>query len=91
MFHHIPKEEKPGVLAEVLRVLKPGGRLEFLDFAGGVHHSLAHEVHGRQAGAAASEGLLARMREAGLVGAVQTRSQRTVAGAIGFYEASAPA
>jgi ubiquinone/menaquinone biosynthesis C-methylase UbiE len=33
MFHHVPKSEKPGVLAEIRRVLKPGGRLELLDFA----------------------------------------------------------
>ncbi len=33
MFHHVPKAEKAGVLAEVRRVLKPGGRLEFADIA----------------------------------------------------------
>ncbi len=32
MFHHVPRPEKPGVLAEVCRVLAPGGRLEFVDF-----------------------------------------------------------
>ena len=33
MFHHVPKDEKPLVLAEIRRVLRPDGRLEFLDFA----------------------------------------------------------
>jgi ubiquinone/menaquinone biosynthesis C-methylase UbiE len=33
MFHHVPRNERPPVLAEIRRVLKPGGRLEFLDFA----------------------------------------------------------
>ena len=32
MFHHVPRGEKAGVLREVCRVLKPGGRLEFVDF-----------------------------------------------------------
>src|SRR5215208_2020659 len=33
MFHHVPRAEKPKVLTEVLRVLKPGGRLEVLDIS----------------------------------------------------------
>jgi ubiquinone/menaquinone biosynthesis C-methylase UbiE len=91
MFHHVPKDEKPGVLGEVLRVLKPGGRLEFLDFAGGTHHLLAHALHGRQASPSANDRLLARMRDAGLVHAVRTATHRTPVGAIAYYRASAPA
>ena len=30
--HHIPKDERPQVCAEALRVLKPGGRIVFHDF-----------------------------------------------------------
>jgi ubiquinone/menaquinone biosynthesis C-methylase UbiE len=33
MFHHVPTREKPAVLAEIRRVLAPGGRLEFADIA----------------------------------------------------------
>ena len=33
MFHHVPGAEKLGVLEAARRVLKPAGRLEFLDFA----------------------------------------------------------
>jgi len=33
MFHHVPRDDKPKVLAEIRRVLKPGGSLEFLDIA----------------------------------------------------------
>jgi ubiquinone/menaquinone biosynthesis C-methylase UbiE len=32
MFHHLPATQKKGMLAEVLRVLRVGGRLELLDF-----------------------------------------------------------
>ena|SRR5687768_6032184 len=34
MFHHLRGTEKTGMLREVRRVLRPGGRLEMLDFAG---------------------------------------------------------
>ena len=33
MFHHVPRADKPEVLADIHRVLKPGGTLEFLDIA----------------------------------------------------------
>ncbi len=33
MFHHVPRSDKAKVLAEIRRVLQPGGRLEFLDIA----------------------------------------------------------
>ena len=33
MFHHVPRSEKTKVLAEVRRVLKPEGTLEFLDIS----------------------------------------------------------
>lgn len=91
MLHHVPKEEKPKVLAEVRRVLKPGGRLEFLDFAGGTHSLVAQALHGRQASASANDRLLARMREAGLVDAIRTATRGTFFGAIAYYRASAPA
>jgi ubiquinone/menaquinone biosynthesis C-methylase UbiE len=74
MFHHVPKNEKPRVMAEVRRVLKPGGRLEFVDMAS----ALAHER------------LIAYMRDAGLVGATRTRTRRTIAGTIAYYQAGAP-
>ena len=33
MLHHVRRDDKPKVLAEFRRVLKPGGSLEFLDIA----------------------------------------------------------
>jgi ubiquinone/menaquinone biosynthesis C-methylase UbiE len=46
MLHHIPKPARPGAAAEMLRVLKPGGRALVVDFAtssevgGGIFHRL---------------------------------------------------
>lgn len=90
MFHHVPEEQKSQVLAEVRRVLKPGGRLELLDFEGGTHHVLAQALHGRKASGSADDRLLARMREAGLIDAIRTATHGTLAGAIAYYQASAP-
>jgi ubiquinone/menaquinone biosynthesis C-methylase UbiE len=37
MLHHLPADVKRAGLLEVLRVLKPGGRLAVVDFTGGGH------------------------------------------------------
>jgi ubiquinone/menaquinone biosynthesis C-methylase UbiE len=67
MFHHLDDAEKKSALAEVRRVLRPGGQLHLVDIAG--HH------HGRAASRMlrnehlrdnAGEGIPDRMREAGL-------------------------
>ena len=44
MFHHVPRDEKQAVLSEIRRVLKPGGRLEFLDFARGAHQRMLERL-----------------------------------------------
>ncbi len=90
MFHHLGRDERSKVLAEVRRVLKPGGRLEFLDFAGGTHNCLAQMLHGRQLDASAEDRLLKRMREAGLIDARRVATRSTVFGAIAYYQATAP-
>jgi len=89
MFHHVPKDEKLDVLKEIRRVLKPRGRLEFLDFAGGTHTMLAHVLHGRQASAPAEARLLQRMREAGFSAARRIGTRGTIAGPIAYYQAIA--
>lgn len=45
MFHHVPTDQKPKMLREVRRVLKPGGSFHLVDFSradGGHGHSLKH-------------------------------------------------
>jgi ubiquinone/menaquinone biosynthesis C-methylase UbiE len=87
MFHHVPRADKPGVLTEAHRVLKPGGRLEFLDFAGGTHSLLAHVLHGRSASGSADERLLRLMRDSGLPDARRVAMRQTIAGTIAYYQA----
>jgi ubiquinone/menaquinone biosynthesis C-methylase UbiE len=91
MFHHLGRDERSRVLAEVRRVLKPGGRLEFFDLAGGTHNFFGRMLHGRSVTAAGEDRLIRRMREAGLVDAAHTATQTTVFGPIAFYQAAAPA
>jgi ubiquinone/menaquinone biosynthesis C-methylase UbiE len=85
MLHHVPRAEKAGVLSEARRVLKPGGRLELLDFAGGTHSFLAHILHGRTASQSANVRLLERMREAGFGESQRVATRATPFGALGYY------
>lgn len=92
MLHHVRKEDKAGVLADIRRVLKPGGRLEFLDLAGGSHGMLARLIHGAHVSADPDpdDRLITRMRETGFVDAKRIAVQGTIVGPIVFYQASAP-
>ena len=92
MFHHVPNEDKAGALADIRRVIRPGGRLEFLDLAGGSHGMLARLIHGmHNAGPDPDDRLIKRMRESGFVDAKRIGVQGTIVGPIAFYQASVPA
>jgi ubiquinone/menaquinone biosynthesis C-methylase UbiE len=67
MFHHLDDTEKRRALAEIRRVLRPGGQLHLVDIAGH-HHGRAGRRMQRNERLRdnAGEGIPDRMREAGL-------------------------
>ena len=90
MLHHLAADEKENTLREIHRVLKPGGRLELLDFAGphtGAHGSLGRLIHSHRRLLDHEEGrMLALMTGAGLVARKGGR-RRTLFGEVDFYQA----
>jgi ubiquinone/menaquinone biosynthesis C-methylase UbiE len=90
MFHHLGRNERAKVLSEVRRVLKPGGRLEFLDLAAGTHSFFARMLHAPPVTQTGEDRMLVRMCEAGLVNGARTGTQSSIFGPLAFYQASAP-
>jgi ubiquinone/menaquinone biosynthesis C-methylase UbiE len=88
MFHHIPRDDRGQVLAEVRRVLKPDGSLEFLDIAAsGQRGFLVRLLHGPPASPPPGEDrLLRRMHEAGLTNARKVGDLNTIIGGLAFYQ-----
>lgn len=91
MFHHVPPAERPALLSEILRLLKPGGRLELVDFAGPEAGGglLARWLHSQPQLAGNSEDtVLDLLSHAGFSEARVTRREQLPLVAVRFYQAS---
>lgn len=93
MFHHLRRSEREPTLREIRRVLKPTGRLEFLDLVSSGAHAhglLARMLHPpKQLDQNADKPLLELMSRAGLTDARRIGDRNTIVGPVGFYEATA--
>ena len=91
VLHHLTRAEKLATLREVRRVLAPGGSLHVLDFGpprSGLDRALTHLVHhGERMAENLGGELPALMTEAGLAGARESASIRTLLGRLSLYEA----
>jgi ubiquinone/menaquinone biosynthesis C-methylase UbiE len=93
MFHHLSKEAKVKTLAEVRRVLMPGGAFHMADFAGrdargGLLTRLIHSHE--QMSDNVEKRILARMREAGLVEPQRTGTDKMLFLRLLYFQAFAP-
>jgi len=92
MFHHLQGEDKPKTLREVYRVLKPGGRLEMVDFGGpdrGHESLLARLLHShRLLQDNAEERVLTMTTDAGFADPRRVSDRGFLFGRVAYYQAS---
>jgi ubiquinone/menaquinone biosynthesis C-methylase UbiE len=93
MFHHLPAEHRGSALRDILRVLRPGGSLHLLDFAGADSHGhslFAHLFHESERLKDNTDArILALMKEAGFERAAKVKDGSLFWGllSIAYYEA----
>jgi len=83
MFHHLDATAQSGMLGEVHRVLRPGGRLELMDFEGRPRQ----RARWRLGEAGEASGVLASMREVGFSEARVVARSSSWFGAVLHYRA----
>lgn len=94
MFHHLEPEVKPRMLAETLRVLRPGGMLHLVDFGGRVTASdglLARmQLRSDRLHANTGDGIPTLLGGAGFTGVTELTHRASRVGRVTYYRAEAP-
>jgi ubiquinone/menaquinone biosynthesis C-methylase UbiE len=94
MYHHLPSDEKPKTLAEIRRVLRPGGSFHLLDLEGpdaNQHGVLDHLFHASERLQENSQArVLSLLEQSGFANPQKVDHRRLLFGPIAYYRASVP-